>query len=293
MPVTNRLGLPQPIVDAVSSDYKPTPKRYSATTIQKGIREILLQRRHYDEITVDAADQIWMLFGSAVHEWLERHQETDTQFKEEFISWTLPSGYTVSGIVDLYDGDTGTVTDYKTVSVWKVIKNEWDDYRTQVLTYAWILRKMGFKAERGEIVALIKDHSKTKAKTEAGYPPHPVHIERWEFTEDDFEAIGFWIEMKLKAIQEHEEVPDDELPVCSETERWYEGDKWAVIKKGNKKATKVMDDRGAAEFYADSMEEAGKGKYEVVFRPGASRKCEEYCSAAPFCSFWKENHVTE
>jgi hypothetical protein len=44
MKITNKLGLPEAFVQMAQSDYKPTPKRYSATALLKGVREVVLER---------------------------------------------------------------------------------------------------------------------------------------------------------------------------------------------------------------------------------------------------------
>lgn len=286
--ITNELNLPQPFVDAVSSDYRYTPKRYSATSLLKGTREAILQRRHQEEVDQDVADMVWMIFGTAVHSVLENSQETETQLKENKIEAQMPNGYTLSGIFDLYDDSTGTVTDYKTASVWKVVYDEWDDYRQQLLIYCWMLRKMGFDAHTGEIVAMLKDHSKTKAKIDHTYPSHPVFVKRFEFTGEDFETIEQWLEWKFRDIERCEALPDDSLPICSHEERWATPDKWAVKKKGNKKATKLFEDEDAANDHASYLSERDGKEYIVEHRPGTDKKCSEYCSVCEFCNYWKE-----
>ena len=147
MIITNKLCLPQPFVDAASSDYVYLPKRYSVTTVlNKGVMQMMLERRYADKITEDAADLVWAIFGTAVHSILENSKETDTQIKENKISVPVGNGYTISGIFDLYDDASGTVVDYKTTSAWKIVHNELDDYRMQILAYAWMLRQIGFDA---------------------------------------------------------------------------------------------------------------------------------------------------
>lgn len=288
MPVTNTLNLPQPFVDAVARDYTYKPKRYSATSLLKGTREAVLQRRHNDEVTTDVADMVWLIFGTAVHSVLENAQESETQLKENKIEVDMPNGYTLSGIFDLYDDSTGTVTDYKTASVWKCIYDEWDDYRKQLLIYCWMLREMGFDAHSGEIVALLKDHSKSKAKFDASYPQHPVFVKRFKFTENDFAEIGAWLEMRFLEIEAAEALPDDQLPLCTSEERWAKPGKYAVYKNANKKATKLCDTEAEAEAYIAAQD--AKAKWRTEYRPGTDGKCSEYCSVCEFCDYWRENY---
>lgn len=286
MKITNSLGLPQPFVSAAESDYRYKEKRYSVGSLNKGVRQSILERRHADEISQDAADMVWAIFGTAVHKVLEEAQETDTQLKENWISAELPNGYTISGIFDLYDDSTGTVTDYKTVSVWKVIKGDWEDYRTQVLAYCWILRQMGFDARRGEIVALIKDHSKTKAKTEADYPNYPVFIKRFNFGDRDFDEIEQRILDRFKEIEAAEKLPDEELPICTPEERWSSGDVYAVVKVGNKRAAKLHDTLDDAIKDAEFRRQQTGKEHEIQFRPGKDARCLDYCSCCEFCNHY-------
>lgn len=287
MQITNTLGLPDPFVSAVTREYAHTDKRYSVTALLKGTREAILQRRHDDEIQQDVADMAWLIFGTAVHSVLENSQESETQLKENKIIVPMPNGYEVSGIFDLYDDATGTVTDYKTASVWKVIYNDWEDYRKQTLAYCWLLRQIGFDAKRGEVVALLKDHSKSKAEHESGYPMYPIYRIGWDFTAGDLEDMGGWIAAKLCEIEEAEKLPDDQLPLCTKDERWGKADTWAVKKAGNKRAAKVHESLDAAERHAAQLAEQQGVKYEVEYRPGEDTKCMKYCAARNFCDHYK------
>ena len=144
MRITNRANLPTPFVRMAEDKYTITPKRYSVTTLLKPVREILLNRRHNEEIEQDCSDMIWLLFGKAVHSILEKYSSGVSEFTEEKLTVELENGYTVSGVVDLYDIEKKEVVDYKTASTWKVIYKDYEDWRKQGLAYAWLLRKNGF-----------------------------------------------------------------------------------------------------------------------------------------------------
>lgn len=285
MKITNKMNLPQPFVEAARSEHAYTPKRYSASDLIGGVRKAILQRRHDDEIEVDAADQLWAIFGTAVHGILERAEETDQQLKENKVVVTMPNGYELSGIFDLYDAETKTVVDYKTASVWKVNFGDYEEWRKQLLIYGYLLRAIGFEVESGQIVALLKDHSKTKART-GEHPPLPVFVKTWKFTEADYAAIDQFLQGKFAQIAEAEKLPDDELPMCTEDERWTRDEKYAVKKAGNKRAKKLFnaDQKQMAEEYAM---QCGPG-FIVEHRPGTDSRCIDYCSAAPFCSHYKK-----
>lgn len=283
MKITNNLNLPAPFVDACSSEHTYTPKRYSVTQILKGVPEAVLERRHADEIEADCSDMVWAIFGSAVHSILEKSQETNTQIKENKLIVDVHNGYQLSGIFDLYDDKTGTVTDYKTASVWKAIKGDWDDYRRQTLIYCWMLNKIGFKANRGEIVALLKDHSKSKARFDASYPQHPVVTVSWDFTDEELAEVELWIYSRFAQIQVAEQLPDNLMPECTDAERWADPEKYVVIKKGTKRAKRVLSNQEEAEKLRTELGD----DYIIEVRPAQYRKCEAYCSACKFCKFWQ------
>lgn len=292
MNLTNQLNLPQPFVDAASRDYAYKPKRYSATALLKGVRQCILERRHDGEIEQDVADQVWAIFGTAVHSILEGAHETETQLKENKLVVDMPNGYQLSGIFDLYDDATGTVTDYKTASVWKVNfgqndPTQFDDWRKQLLIYCWMMRQIGFNARRGEIVAMLKDHSKTKAKV-GEHPAHPVYIVSWDFTDAEIAECGEWLKSRFAEIEAAEQLPDDQLPMCTKKERWGKDDKWAVKKKGAKRASKLHEDKAEAFADAQARSEKEDKPYEVEYRPGQDTRCLDYCSACKFCDHYQQ-----
>lgn len=282
MIITNNLKLPAPFVNMAQRDYIYEPNEYRVTSLLKGVRETILERRHDAEIERDVSDMVWMLFGTAVHGVLEKHEEGGNELKEQRIK--IPFGdYVLSGQFDLYNDTTKTVTDYKTASVWKIIFGDFEDWRRQLLIYCYMLRKIGFDAQGGEIVAFLKDHSKRDAKIKPDYPQFPVKKVSFAFSDDDFIECEQWLSDRFALIARAEKLPDDELPLCTPEERFNSGDKYAVMKKGRKTALRVMDSLEEAERW-----KAEHGGDEIQKRPGEDKKCLDYCSAYQFCSHYKE-----
>lgn len=286
MKITNKYGLPQAFVTMAESDYQYKDKRYSVTSILKGTREIILERRHHDKIEQDVSDMIWLLFGTAVHSILEQHEEADHELAEEYLILDLENGYKLSGRFDLYNAKTKTVTDYKTCSVWKMIYKDFEDWRTQLLIYAYMLKSIGFEVETGEIIAMMKDHSKSKAKNDHNYPQLPVDRIKFSFSDKDFEEIEVFIKERFKEIAKAEEMADDELPLCTPEQRFNSGDKFAVMKKNRKRALRVLDSMEEAEIYL-----ANNGGDFIETRPGEDKKCNDYCRVNKFCSYYNKVEV--
>jgi len=282
MIITNNLGLPQAFVEMAKRDYEYEPNEYRVTSLLKGVRETILERRYQDQIEQDVSDMIWLLFGTAVHNILEHHEEGDEEIKESRVK--IPIGdYVLSGQFDLYNAKTKIITDYKTCSVWKVIYEDYEDWKKQLLIYAYMLRSIGFPVERGEVIAIMKDHSKSQAKRKADYPELPVKKVMFAFKEEDFTNIEGWLKEKFAEISEAEKLPDEELPICTPEERFNSGDKFAVMKKGRKRAMRVLDSKEEAE----NWKEQNSGDF-IEVRKGEDKKCADYCSACEFCNYYQE-----
>ena len=280
MKVTNKLNMPAAFVNAVSTARHNAAGCFSATTLNKGAKEIILSERHFDEITVDAADSVWAVWGTAVHALLE--SQPDNNFHEEYFKVPVSNSF-VTGQVDSYDMENGVINDWKTASVWKVQFNDFKDWRAQGLTYAWLLQQSGLEVKKCRFVALLKDHSKTKAKNDSSYPQSPVFIYEFDVTAADMEETAARILAKVQEIESAYKLDDDAIEPCNAEERWADGEKGAVMKNGRKTAVRVFDTEIDAENCAGEL---GNSHY-VEHRAAISRKCGEYCLCKDFCNFWK------
>lgn len=284
MTITNNMGLPEALVKACDTSPHNSEGNVSATTLLQGIRQIILTERHWHEMTEDVSNRIWALFGTAIHKLLET--ESPDTFTEEFFS--VPVGeYKVTGTVDCYDMTNGIIHDYKSTSVWKIIKGDFVDWRKQGLIYAWLLTKQGFPVKECRFTAILKDHSKSKAKFDKSYPQTPVWVYQFTVSDKDLEEIEKEIIDKVEQLAKAKELPNDKLPMCTEQERWAEEDKIAVMKKGRKTAIRVFSakDRNNAEQLLEAL---GKDHY-LEERKGVSKKCQEYCACCEWCNFWREH----
>ena len=281
MKITNNQNLPEAIVRAVDTEpHNKTDKELSATTLLKGIKEIILTNRHWEELTDDAANRIWAVWGTAVHALLEA--EGKHEFTECDLKVPMPNGMTITGRIDNYNMETGTITDYKTGSVWKVIMKDFEDWRMQGIIYAWLLEKNGFKVKQAQFIDLLKDHSKSKAKFDSGYPQAPVYIYGYPITITELNEAETYINNRFSEYLKYKDVADDEIPPCTDKERWASETKYAVMKLGNKRAVKVCSTSAEAQQKLASL---GAGHY-VETRPGVSKKCAEYCTCCNYCNFY-------
>lgn len=274
MKLTNRMGLPQAFVDAVKNDsYSSGGADISVTGLLKPPKAVVIESKHRDAIEEDVSDRVWSLLGQCVHVILERANKT--AIAEQRLSMEV-EGWTVSGGMDLYD-ESGILTDYKTTSVWKLVKGDVDDWEKQLNLYAVILRSKGHKVERLQVVAILRDWAKSKAELDAGYPQAQVvnvPINLWP----DKVSEKF---MRERVILHKQARLTGTLPDCSDKDRWVRDETWAVKKVGNKTAMRG----GIFSSEADAKAFVGFDRDKIIeHRPGVSTRCASYCNAIQWCS---------
>lgn len=237
MKITNNYGLPQEIIKILERDERvPIPHVYSVTELLKPIKEIILWRRYYDIINVDASELITAAFGTAFHTMVETVSGDDT---EERIEVEIIPGVKLSGRYDKYIDHV--LHDYKTTSVWKYQNGDFKDYRKQGLMYAWLLRKNGVYVEKCVFHMFLKDHSLSKSSRSENYPPVAYVTYEFQITSVDLKEIEQYINARIKDIEFYLNTPDHELPMPTHEESWYTGDTYAVMKNGGTRAVKVFD----------------------------------------------------
>jgi hypothetical protein len=285
MKITNHLNLPAGLVKATSTEKHNAALCLSATTLIQGTKHIILTDRHWDELEDDVSDRIWAIWGQAVHSLLEHEGETD--FTEQEISYQV-GGITVTGRIDNYDMATGTVCDYKTASVNKVKFNDFSEWYTQGMIYAWLLARNNFPVSKCRFIALLKDHSKTDAMRDLRYPAKPVHVYEFNVTPDRLFKTGQFIRERVREYEAYQKLADDEIPPCTPEQRWDRPTVFAVKKESRKTAVRLFDGQAEAETKAAEL---GAGHF-VEARPGESVKCRSYCLCCMFCNFYHQRVKT-
>ena len=175
MKITNNFNLPQSIINVIQRpQYSRGKSQISVTEILNSPRIVQLRQKHMDEITEDAADMVWSLFGSAVHNILE-HGKGENHIVEERLHLDF-NGWHISGAIDLQELNPNGVgiRDYKVTSAWAVQqdKKEWVE---QLNLYAWLVEKVKFmKVTDLQIIGIVRDWSRREASTKEGYPQAPI-----------------------------------------------------------------------------------------------------------------------
>lgn len=271
MKVTNKYNLPNALVKAVER-HEHRKANFSVTQLLKGATEIALETMFPYKLEMDVSDMVNMMLGTAVHKLFEEQEEVGV-LNEHYMETTSFAGQTVSGTADAIDTTTRMIIDYKTCSCWKFIYKDFDDWREQIKSYLYLWwRETGELYLDGKIVAIIKDWSPTDLLRTEGYPKSPVMSISFEYTEAEIYGVGERWNNKLEEV--FKKLVSQDFGCCSKDERWAKEEKWALMKKGAKKALKLYD----------TEEEANEAKGEdsnlyVEYRAGKDVKCDSYCVA--------------
>jgi len=324
-------------------DLKSKPANvYSLTEVIDSPKIKVLWRRHEDEITIDVSDMLHTLLGSAKHYILEQANKRNGRLCEErlYIDITTGSVYTlpepkegisiaeqlsgcewykldhvyVSCKIDVYDHIQECLEDYKGSSVYKAMRDCDPGWEAQVNCGGYGMRMIGFLVNKLRVVLLPGDWMAAKRKeaersaevkgVTCTYPPIKVK---------EYNSIPVWsdaacLEYLRKRAALHVEansLSDDAIPPCTQDERWYKGDSWAIIKKGNQKATKMVkgedfenaeDAKEAATILLQQYIDKRKKKtdeYVLEFRAGNDGRCNgdvRYCHVCQWCNYWRDTY---
>jgi hypothetical protein len=308
MQLTNKHNLPEPVFQAIANDtYTKGDADYSVTQLIQPVQMAKLTEGNGDQITEDAMDRVWTLFGKAMHKVLEAGAEhSDQPIYEERLS-AIYVGKKVSGQLDyawkkpetLDDGSSlYTLWDYKVTSVWSIIFEDGKpkpDWTTQMNWYANLAHWNDWEVFNLKILVILRDWSagelrrrRERGKVD-GYPETPIIVLDVPMLPRD--QVTADIERRVALF---ETVTMDDLPECTPEERWQQNTVYAVHKKGVKKASKLFrceshededNQRRQAKLFIGAF--ANPLDYYLERRPGRSTRCEDYCLAAPYCKQFK------
>lgn len=291
MRITNKLGLPAPLVKACTPLPRvAVPNRIGVTELTQPPQLRALTRRHADEITEDVSDRLWALLGTLLHNVLEGYAEgLDNAIAEQKLEiqvdgWTVVGKYDLSEII--LEGEL--LTDWKLTSIYSLrdsepVKPEWE---AQINCYIYLLGQHGRKVTEAQIVAIGRDWNKSRARREADYPKKAVCIKRVTLWEPERTLVYIKERVAL-----HRNAEAGFWSDCNAEDRWARPDIWALMKKGQKKAVKLFENKELAEKWLSQILGGAKTHF-IQYRQGESVRCAAYCPAAPKCEQWAKLNPT-
>ena len=285
MKLTNKYNLPQAIINVLERPtYSKGKAHISATQLLNSPKIVALTRKFDDELEQDASDMIWAAVGSAMHNFLE-HGKDDNSIAEQRIHAEV-DGWNITGAIDLQiiNGDTIDIRDYKFTSVWAAM-NEKPDWENQLNVYAWLVEKVKkTPVSSVGIVAFLRDWTKREKEQKENYPEATVvelPIKLW--TMEEREAY-IRKRISLHSACDFALETDEDLPDCTPEEMWEKPTTWAIKKKGNVRAFKVYETEKHATEALATMDKV----YEIEVRQGERTRCKSYCPVSQYCQQYRD-----
>lgn len=283
MTITNRHGLPEAIVRALEADaYSSGGSDATVTTLHSPPRQVILQKKHAGELSVDVSERIASLLGTAFHKVAEMAAPEGDIVEQRFHADIL--GWNVSGAVDVYRPSEKHIIDWKVLSVWSVtVGDAIDEYTKKLNTYAALMRLNGHAVERLSIVVLFRDWSAREARHNPEYPQqqcieYPLQV--WDTMAAHQHLTDLVAKHQNAAIAFER---DGHLVECSKEDQWAKPEKWAVYKGANKRATKLCDSEDEARAYVGSTTQGMR----IEHRPSELTRCMHWCPVRTCCEVGK------
>jgi hypothetical protein len=265
MVYTNNLCLPETYVNACGQPRIPIEGVFTGSEISNPPLQSKLKREHWNELTQDVSEMIWLVFGNAFHAYMEPNAPKES-FSEERLFMHY-KGIKISGQADLWHNKV--IVDYKTTSAWSFQFGDKPEWITQLNIYRMLyFVVLGLDTDKLEVHAILRDWMKSKTYSDDSYPKIAYHVENIPIV-DPTPHLDDW----LSKI--------DDPPPCTAEERWERDTTWAVMKGANKTASKVCKSEEEAGLYIE-----GKGEQcSIVKRPGEAIRCQSYCIVSQFCQY--------
>jgi hypothetical protein len=273
--LTNTYNLPDAILQAVKNDPYKGGGDISVTKLIDAPQRRQLMSQYKESIVEDVSNRIWSLLGQAVHTILERANKSD--LVEERL-YAEVNGWQLSGQFDRIGLQDATLDDYKVTGVYKVMAGSFTDWTWQLNILRWLARQNGYQVDRLRVVALLRDWSGAELERKANYPVAPMVTIDIEVLSD--EVIENYIRTRVGL---HQRARAGETVLCTDEERWYEGTKWALMKKGGKRAIRVYENK-------DDIEPLAEGLH-IEERKGSYKRCAKWCEVAPFCQQYQADRT--
>jgi hypothetical protein len=281
-----------PVVDAFkeyTTFYSNMGADYSVTDLLKPPRLLHLMRRHRHELPEQTVDEISESFaGSAVHNAFEfalRKVAMKRPGGREYIVeqrlWDKFLGRKISGKFDVWCNRE--LFDFKYTKTWKYVFGDYEDWEKQLNIYSYLAFLIGIETHTVANIMYFKNWDEHKLKTK-NYPQEKIVVvkhQHWSREVQEKFLLG-----RVQSMIDAEDLADEDLPFCTDKERWIKAQKWAVMVPGKSSAVRLLDSEDRVDSYIEWREKNGKGlkDWYVEYRPGTYMRCAKYCPVRTWCN---------
>lgn len=292
MKQVNRQGLPLPIEEAFKNrPYDKGDSWMSVTSLIQPPRIHQMVERMGDSLEVDIADSLPALDGSAMHavlEWAAKGLDPDIWIVEK--RWFAEVlGKKISGQGDVANKPEQLLTDYKRCSRWVGVFGAKDEWEQQLNMLRWLAHMNGVEVNKLQVFAWFKDWSKTESikNKGKGYPQKDwelINIPVW-----DMDRAKAFTEERVRLHLEAEGMSTENLPLCTEEERWQKGDGYAVMLHGEKRARHLASNKqDALHYIATELRPEQVAIAKVESRVSDPRRCTSWCPVRFHCAYGRK-----
>lgn len=287
---TNKFGLPEEFYNY--RRFKPYSKGDADISVTSLIKPPLMRvlEEHYDDqIEIDVVDQMWALYGTAIHEVLATGSGMQDIAEEDL--YIEREGWKIKAGVDVQKASKGgyIIHDYKSTTVFaykKAITELESHYWTfQGNMYAHMVRELKGPVLGMRVYAILRDWSRKRAEEDEGNvypraPIMPVDVPLWS---NDETEIFMTNRIKMHQQAEVDFASGIYPDTCPPGDRWRDPPKYEVYSKpGNKAPQRVVEDEETAE---QILRDKGWNEGVVRVRESQDVRCLSFCNVRPWCPY--------
>lgn len=290
-------------------DHIDLPNYISVTSLMKPVRQIILNQWHKVE-EMDISSLLSSAIGSAIHSGAEKAWMYNKHTKNKLLKLlgyppgvvdkvlinptpeeksavedpiciyletrTIKEieGFSLGGKFDIVID--GTLTDYKTTSVYKYMSEDsHEDYVLQGSLYRWLNPEI-ITSDVINIEFIFTDWKKSDSLKDPNYPKIKTASKTYKLM--SLEETENWIVDKLRTLKKYRDTIQEKLPRCSDKELWRSKTLYKYFSNpSNTRASKVSENLQELIIYQQNQ-----GKGNIVTVPGSVKRC-SYCSVYDHC----------
>jgi len=306
---TNKYNLPLPVFKALTKDLYDKKGDYSVTELIGPVKIGILKDRHKDDIVIEASDLLWSMRGESMHYIAQKAELPNSVIERRIIADVFDKELSMKAdYIYPISSNQHELLDFKDTKVFVakngMIKSEWI-WQSNIYRLMYN-REMDLNITRMKNVLFLGDwkyaerwikHAAQDENTQNPYPDIPIVVV--DIPEKSESEILEYIKNRIVMFEDAKQFPDDELPDCTESERWADPSAYAVVKKtGNAvPGGKDFKTRADAEAFQESRwckaeekktSSIKRGDTHIEYRRGESKRCERgYCPVREFCKQYK------
>jgi len=290
-----------------SYDHNDANNHISVTTLIKPLKQIIMSTRVKDDSPTEIMENYSSTIGTALHDALENAWTNNLDVTLKSLGYpdnlikrivvnpeqadltpdTIPiylenrtdktvGNWVVSGKYDMVV--EGRVEDLKSTGTFTYVnKSKDEDYILQGSMYRWLNPEI-ITDDFINIQFMFLDWNAFKGKSDPNYPAsklltHTLPLKSVEETDN-------WVANKLKLIEVNYDLPEKDIPPCTDKDLWRREDVYKYYKNPKSTGRSTKNFAIASDAYIRLADDGNVGK--VVKVPGEAVAC-KYCNAFSIC----------